>query len=187
MLWVRGSRSVRALCRCIMFWCSKCCCFYYLTYYSCRRREKPSPVNFWRVTFKTSNSDECVYIAWRVVLCNGACGQFPRFDTFQRTTGLELVFRKPPLFQRHVDIVNYVRGYGIEETRTHAGEVKIPIGIFVNDRPYRIFGVEPVIFACSALFLLGRGAFVAPVQAILVAIFMFTGIALYYLHSYFMK
>ena len=85
-----------------------------------------------------------------------------------------------PLFQiRYVDVGDHFRSYCVEETRAHIGEVNIQ-KVSIDSRPYRIFGVEPVIFCCSALFLLGRGAFVASWQAISVAIFMFTGIVLYY-------
>jgi hypothetical protein len=78
-----------------------------------------------------------------------------------------------------MNAADYLRGRGVEEARAHIGEV-INVRASVDDRPYRIFGLEPVIFACSALFLLGRGAFVAPVQAVLVAVFMLIGIVLYY-------
>jgi len=48
-------------------------------------------------------------------------------------------------------------------------------------RPYKVFITTPVIFCCSALFLLSRGIFSAPLQALFAACFMLAGIPLYYL------
>jgi len=80
-----------ALRRCIMFWCPQCRRIHYLKINSSRRGEKTSAINFWWVTSRTSNSHKCLNVAWRIIVCNGACGQFPGVDTFQRSIGLELV------------------------------------------------------------------------------------------------
>jgi hypothetical protein len=50
-----------------------------------------------------------------------------------------------------------------------------------NCRPYRVFITTPVIFCCAALFLLSRGVFSAPLQALFAAIFIFAGVPLYYI------
>lgn len=51
----------------------------------------------------------------------------------------------------------------------------------VNGRPYKVFITTPVIFCCSALFLLSRGIFSAPLQALFAAIFILAGVPLYYI------
>jgi hypothetical protein len=50
-----------------------------------------------------------------------------------------------------------------------------------NGRPYRVFITTPVIFCCAALFLLSRGVFSAPFQALFAAIFILVGVPLYYI------
>jgi len=41
--------------------------------------------------------------------------------------------------------------------------------------------MTPVIFCCAALFLLSRGIFSAPLQALFAAIFILAGVPLYYI------
>jgi hypothetical protein len=50
----------------------------------------------------------------------------------------------------------------------------------IDIRPYRVFIMTPVIFCCAALFLLSRGIFSAPLQALFAAIFILVGVPLYY-------
>jgi hypothetical protein len=44
-----------------------------------------------------------------------------------------------------------------------------------------VFITTPVIFCCAALFLLSRGVFSAPLQALFAAAFIFVGVPLYYI------
>ena len=44
-----------------------------------------------------------------------------------------------------------------------------------------MFITTPVIFCCAALFLLSRGIFSAPLQALFAAIFILAGVPLYYI------
>ena len=55
------------------------------------------------------------------------------------------------------------------------------ISMAVDSRPYRVFITTPVIFCCAALFLLSRGIFSAPLQALFAAIFILAGVPLYYI------
>ena len=50
-----------------------------------------------------------------------------------------------------------------------------------NCRPYKVFITTPIIFCCAALFLLTRGVFSAPIQALFAVVFILAGVPLYYL------
>lgn len=49
-----------------------------------------------------------------------------------------------------------------------------------NNRPYKVFITTPIIFCCAALFLLSRGVFSAPLQAMFAGVFILAGVPLYY-------
>jgi len=51
----------------------------------------------------------------------------------------------------------------------------------IDSSPYKVFIATPVIFCCVALFLLTRGVFSAPLQALFAAAFIFAGVPLYYI------
>ena len=51
----------------------------------------------------------------------------------------------------------------------------------IDERPYKVFITTPVIFCCAAVFLLSRGVFQAPLQALFAAAFIVVGIPLYYI------
>ena len=50
-----------------------------------------------------------------------------------------------------------------------------------DNRPYKVFITTPIIFCCAALFLLSRGVFQAPLQALFAAAFIVVGVPLYYI------
>src|SRR2546423_5770949 len=68
----------------------------------------------------------------------------------------------------------------LKNTRAKFGEVSFDKLLRVDDRPYKVFIMTPLLFSCSSLFLLLRGVILAPLQGLLVSLFMFTGIPLYY-------
>ncbi|KAK7204573.1 amino acid permease [Myxozyma melibiosi] len=48
------------------------------------------------------------------------------------------------------------------------------------ERPYKTFITTPIMFCCVALFLISRGIFSAPLQALFTALFVIAGIPIYY-------
>ncbi|KAK9476999.1 amino acid permease-domain-containing protein [Lipomyces japonicus] len=51
------------------------------------------------------------------------------------------------------------------------------------ERPYKTFITTPILFCCVALFLISRGIFSAPMEALFAALFVLLGIPIYYLRA----
>lgn len=85
-------------------------------------------------------------------------------------------------FAESVSDIDYcTRRYRVARARSEVEQVSMFLGFGVDNRPYRVFITTPVIFCCAALFLLSRGIFSAPLQALFAAIFILAGVPLYYI------
>ena len=97
---------------------------------------------------------------------------------------MDLVFCIRPLAcSPRLTVLAYGVGtFGHENTRTKLEEVisRAAVEFVTNGRPYKVFIATPVIFCCAALFLLFRGVLIAPLTTFAAAVFMFSGIPLYY-------